>query len=82
MKSTSEGINPGFETQSRSQPKSKTGVSVAIQKGLISSNKRITKKLNVGCLRECVLLLCVGLFFMTQCALSEVFVDCTVTCFY
>ena len=33
------GIHPGFETQERHHQKSKTGVSVAPQKGLMSSKK-------------------------------------------
>ena len=34
-----QGIHPGFETQDRHHQKSKTGVSLATQKGLISSKK-------------------------------------------
>ena len=37
------GIHPGFETQGRCHQKSKTGVSVAPQKGLVSF-KRVLKK--------------------------------------
>ena len=42
-KHTSEGIHPGFETQGRHHQKSKTGVSVAPQKGLVSY-KNLRKK--------------------------------------
>ena len=35
-KHTSKGIHPGFETQGRRHQKSKIGVSVALQKGLVS----------------------------------------------
>ena len=38
------GIHPGFETQGRHHQKSKTGVSVASQKGLMSP-KMLYKKL-------------------------------------
>ena len=33
-----QGIHPGFEIQGRRYQKSKTGVSVAPEKGLVSSN--------------------------------------------
>ena len=36
-KARKRGIHPGFETQGRRYQKSKTGVSVAPQKGLVSS---------------------------------------------
>ena len=36
-KARKRGIHPGFETQGRCHQKSKTGVSVAPQKGLVSS---------------------------------------------
>ena len=32
-----KGIHPGFENQARHHQKSKTGVSVALQKGLMSA---------------------------------------------
>ena len=38
-----KGIHPGFETQGRRQLKSKTGVPVASQKGLISSQNFLKK---------------------------------------
>ena len=38
MKHACEGSHPGFETQGRHHQKSKTGISVAPQKGLMSSN--------------------------------------------
>ena len=38
-KHASEGIHPGFETHGRRHQKSKTGVSVATQKGLVSYKK-------------------------------------------
>ena len=38
-KARMQGIHPGFETQGRHHQKSKTGVSVAPQKGLVSSKK-------------------------------------------
>ena len=38
-KARKQGNNPGFETQGRRYQKSKTGVSVASQKGLVSSQK-------------------------------------------
>ena len=38
------GIHPGFETQSRRRQKSKTGVSVAPQKGLMSFTFVLKKK--------------------------------------
>ena len=38
-KACKQGIHPGFETQSRHHQKSKTGVSLAPQKGLVSSKK-------------------------------------------
>ena len=37
MKHASKGIHPGFETQGRHHQKYKTGVSVALQKGEMSS---------------------------------------------
>ena len=37
------GIHPGFETQGRRHQKSKIGVSVAPQKGLVSSKKNKIK---------------------------------------
>ena len=40
----SEGIHPGFETQGRRHQKSKTGVSVAPQKGLVSYKIFLKKK--------------------------------------
>ena len=43
------GIHPDFETQGRRHQKSKTGVSVAPQKGLVSS-KNFKKKKKVACL--------------------------------
>ena len=42
-KSCKRGIHPGYKTQGRSQQKSKTGATVAPQKGLMSS-KKFTKK--------------------------------------
>ena len=36
-KTCKQGIHPGFETQGRRHRKSKTGVSVVSQKGLLSS---------------------------------------------
>ena len=42
-KACKQGIHPGFETQERSHQKSKTGVSVAPQKGLMCS-KNLEKK--------------------------------------
>ena len=47
-KHASEVIHPGFETQSRRYQKSKTGVSVASQKGLVSY-KNYFKKKNYMC---------------------------------
>ena len=52
-KARKRGINPGFETQGRHHQKSKTGVSVAPQKGLMSSKnfkkkKSSTKKQSLG----------------------------------
>ena len=41
-----QGIHPGFENQGRCHQKSKTGVSVAPQKGLVSSKKIFFKKLS------------------------------------
>ena len=41
------GIHPGFETQSRHQQKSKTGVSVAPQKGHVSSKNFFKKDLHI-----------------------------------
>ena len=42
-KALKRGIHPGFETQERRHQKSKTGVSVAPQKGLMSSKKFLKK---------------------------------------
>ena len=39
-----KGIHPGFETQGRHHPKSKTGILVAAQKGLMSSRNVFKKK--------------------------------------
>ena len=39
-----QGIHPGFETQGRRHQKSKTGVSVAPRKGLMSSKNLFKKK--------------------------------------
>ena len=44
MKHAIEGIIPGFETQGRRHQKFKTGVSVALQKGLMSSNFILKKQ--------------------------------------
>ena len=44
MKHASEGIHSGFETQGKCHQKSKTGVSMAPQKGLVSY-KKIFKKI-------------------------------------
>ena len=49
MKHGSEGIQPGFETQGRRHQKSKTGLSVAPQKGLLSSKNFKKKSIPVGC---------------------------------
>ena len=50
-KHTNNGIHPGFETQGRRHQKSKTGVSVTPQKGLVSyknlKRKKKKKKLRV-----------------------------------
>ena len=43
-KYANEGIHPGFETQGRYHQMSKTGASVAPQKGLISSKNFIRKR--------------------------------------
>ena len=43
----SQGIGPGFETQGRCHQKSKTGLSVAPQKGLISKTKKTLVRLQV-----------------------------------
>ena len=43
-KARQNGIHPGFETQGRCHQKSKTGVSVAPQKGLFVSSKNFKKK--------------------------------------
>ena len=43
-KAGKQGIHPGFETQGRRYQKSKTGVSVAPRKGLLSSNNLKKKK--------------------------------------
>ena len=59
-KARKRGIHPGFETQGRRDQKSKTGVSVAPQKGLVSSKFFFKKKkvhgtcadLNVETLRK------------------------------
>ena len=55
-KARKRGIHPGFETQGRRHKKSKTGVSVAPQKGLMSSknffkkeDKIITKIIGQSC---------------------------------
>ena len=50
MKHTSKGLYPGFETQDRHHQKSKAEVSVAPQKGLMSSN--FFKKLCNVCATE------------------------------
>ena len=48
-KAHKQGIHPGFETQGRRHQKSKTGVSVAPQKGPVSSkNFKKKKKLEVS----------------------------------
>ena len=46
-----EGIHPTFETQGRRHQKSKTGVSVAPQKGLVSY-KKFLKKTKKTCFSE------------------------------
>ena len=43
-KAHKQWIHPGFETQGRHHQKSKTGVSVAPQKGLMSSKRFLKKK--------------------------------------
>ena len=43
-KARKRGIHPGFETQGRRHQKSLTGVSVAPQKGLMSSKNLLKKK--------------------------------------
>ena len=43
-KAHKQGIHPGFETQGRHYQKSKTGVFVAPQKGLIFSKKFLKKE--------------------------------------
>ena len=43
-KTHKQGIDPGFETQGRHHQKSKTGVSVAPRKGLMSSKNFFKKK--------------------------------------
>ena len=52
LPSVNKAADPGFETQRRCRQKSKTGVSVAPQKGLMSlviySQKRITEKLGTS----------------------------------
>ena len=42
-----QGIYPGFETQGRRHQKSKTGVSVAPRKGLMSSKNLKKKKTDI-----------------------------------
>ena len=44
VRKRTEGIHPGFETQGRRHQKSKTGLSLAPQKGLMSSKKFFLKK--------------------------------------
>ena len=52
LPSVNNAAHPGFETQRRCHQKSQTGVSVALQKGLMSlviySQKRITEKLGTS----------------------------------
>ena len=43
-KASKRGIHPDFETQGRRHHKSKTGVSAAPQKGLVSSKKIFLKE--------------------------------------
>ena len=47
-KACRKGIHPGFETQGRHHQKSKTGVTVAPQKGLMSSKTSKKKHLDYG----------------------------------
>ena len=44
-----KAVHSGFETQRRRHQKSKTGVSVAPQKGLVSSKNFISKKKQLRC---------------------------------
>ena len=45
-----QGIRPFFETQGRRHQKSKRGVSMAPQKGLMSKKKIFSKKTQIKCL--------------------------------
>ena len=50
-KAGKQGIHPGFETQGKCHHKSKTGISMALQKGLMSSiffKKIKIKNLNIA----------------------------------
>ena len=44
VSSTNKAAHSGFETQRRCHQKSKTGVSVAPQKGLMSSKRNLSEK--------------------------------------
>ena len=65
-KSHKPGIHPGSETQGRYHQKSKTGVSVALRKGLMSSKKILKKYIDLLILRTCenVGILCIICAFM------------------